>query len=68
MPTRTVVVAFGFDEEVTGSEVGISACGVPTFLLMNLQGAGHLSAALLNAYGENAFAFIIDEGGQLLLV
>ncbi|KAJ7220299.1 hypothetical protein GGX14DRAFT_434106 [Mycena pura] len=48
VPTRTVVVAFGFDEEVTGSE-----------------GAGHLSAALLEAYEENAFAFIIDEGGQM---
>lgn len=45
-PTRTFVLAFGFDEEVSGRE-----------------GAGHLSEALRSAFGENAFSFIIDEGG-----
>ncbi|KAJ6553553.1 hypothetical protein DFH09DRAFT_988122 [Mycena vulgaris] len=48
-PTRTFVVALGFDEEVSG-----------------LQGAGELAKALLDTYGEDSFAFIIDEGGGLI--
>lgn len=27
------------------------------------QGAAHLASTLLDAYGEDAFAFVIDEGG-----
>ncbi|THU99406.1 hypothetical protein K435DRAFT_855691 [Dendrothele bispora CBS 962.96] len=38
-PTRTVVLAFGFDEEAHGHY------------------------AMLDVYGENALAFIINEGG-----
>ncbi|THU77310.1 carboxypeptidase S [Dendrothele bispora CBS 962.96] len=45
-PTRTVVLAFGFDEEAHGH-----------------YGAAELAKAMLDVYGENAFAFIIDEGG-----
>ncbi|KAJ3931943.1 MAG: carboxypeptidase S [Lentinula lateritia] len=45
-PTRTFVVAFGFDEEGGG-----------------LHGAKELADAVLNRYGQNSFAFIIDEGG-----
>ncbi|KAJ5114782.1 Peptidase M20 [Penicillium alfredii] len=43
---RTVVLAFGFDEESHG------------FL-----GAGTIAPALLERYGEDAFEFILDEGG-----
>ncbi|GAW01633.1 carboxypeptidase s [Lentinula edodes] len=45
-PTRTFVIAFGFDEEGGG-----------------LHGAKELADAMLNRYGQNSFAFIIDEGG-----
>ncbi|KAF7366779.1 Gly-X carboxypeptidase [Mycena sanguinolenta] len=45
-PTRTIVIASGFDEEVSGP-----------------QGAGTLSTAMRDRYGEDdPFAFIIDEG------
>ncbi|KAJ7583280.1 hypothetical protein C8J56DRAFT_953540 [Mycena floridula] len=45
-PVRTIVVAFGFDEEATG-----------------LQGASELGKAMIEVYGEDSFALIIDEGG-----
>ncbi|KAJ7666310.1 hypothetical protein B0H17DRAFT_1090112 [Mycena rosella] len=48
-PTRTFVVAVGFDEEVSGP-----------------QGAAELAKALLSTYGEDSFAFIIDEGAGLI--
>ncbi|KAJ7597918.1 hypothetical protein C8J56DRAFT_921402, partial [Mycena floridula] len=44
-PARTIVLAFGFDEEAGGR-----------------YGATELAVALLETYGENAFAFIMDEG------
>ncbi|KAI0251422.1 carboxypeptidase S [Lactifluus subvellereus] len=45
-PTRTIVLAFGFDEEASG-----------------LQGARNLSIAMLEKYGENSMALLVDEGG-----
>ncbi|KAG6810887.1 hypothetical protein H0H92_009917 [Tricholoma furcatifolium] len=45
-PTRTWVLSFGFDEEISG-----------------LQGARSLSAALLDIYGKDGVALIVDEGG-----
>ncbi|KAH9975657.1 carboxypeptidase S [Russula compacta] len=44
-PARTIVLAFGFDEEASG-----------------LQGARHLAGAMLNKYGEDSFALLVDEG------
>ncbi|KAF9011800.1 hypothetical protein BDQ17DRAFT_1420214 [Cyathus striatus] len=46
-PTRTVITAFGFDEELGGYE-----------------GAAHLSSTVLDKYGENGVAFMVDEGGR----
>ncbi|KZT56739.1 carboxypeptidase S [Calocera cornea HHB12733] len=51
-PTRTVVLASGFDEEISG-----------------MHGARTIGEFLLERYGENGIAFIIDEGagyGDLL--
>ncbi|KAJ3823013.1 carboxypeptidase S [Lentinula raphanica] len=45
-PSRTLVAAFGFDEEGGG-----------------YYGAQELAATVLNRYGEDSFAFVIDEGG-----
>ncbi|KAJ3566478.1 hypothetical protein NPX13_g7117 [Xylaria arbuscula] len=45
-PKRTLVLSFGFDEEVQGP-----------------QGAGHLSKALVDRYGKDGAAVIVDEGG-----
>ena len=44
-PRRTVILSFGFDEEIGGA-----------------QGAGHLAPALLERYGKDGIAAIIDEG------
>jgi Gly-Xaa carboxypeptidase len=44
-PARTVVLSFGFDEEISG-----------------MEGAGHLAPYLVEKYGKDAFAAIVDEG------
>lgn len=44
-PKRTIVLSFGFDEEISGRE-----------------GAGSLAPYLLDRYGENGLAAIVDEG------
>jgi Gly-Xaa carboxypeptidase len=44
-PTRTVVIASGFDEEVSG-----------------IRGASSLATEMLERFGENAFAMLLDEG------
>ncbi|KAK7060895.1 hypothetical protein VNI00_000628 [Paramarasmius palmivorus] len=45
-PVRTIVLAYGFDEEASGRE-----------------GAQSLGKAMLEIYGENSIAFVVDEGG-----
>ena len=47
-PRRTVILSFGFDEEVGG-----------------LQGAGHLAPLILERYGKDSIAVIIDEGMKM---
>ncbi|TDZ54571.1 Carboxypeptidase S [Colletotrichum trifolii] len=44
-PKRTVVLSFGFDEEISG-----------------LRGAGHLAPVLIERYGKDGAAVVIDEG------
>lgn len=44
-PKRTVLLSFGFDEEVSGP-----------------QGAGHLAPFILERYGYDGIATIVDEG------
>lgn len=44
-PKRSIVLSFGFDEEISGRE-----------------GAGSLAPFLLERYGEDSFAAIVDEG------
>ncbi|KAH7339419.1 carboxypeptidase S [Rhizoctonia solani] len=46
-PTRTLVLSFGYDEEVGGP-----------------RGARPLAERLLEIYGEDGVAFIVDEGGS----
>ncbi|TCD60651.1 hypothetical protein EIP91_009738 [Steccherinum ochraceum] len=46
-PTRSVVLAFGFDEETSG-----------------IYGAKSIADYLLEHYGENSFAMLVDEGGK----
>lgn len=48
VPTRTVVLAFGFDEEATG-----------------FQGAFRIGQHLLEVFGEDAFAMLVDEGDPI---
>ncbi|EJT98482.1 carboxypeptidase S [Dacryopinax primogenitus] len=45
VPKRTVLLAFGFDEEVSG-----------------MRGAASIGNFLLETYGENSMAMLIDEG------
>ncbi|KAK8128124.1 hypothetical protein PG984_009232 [Apiospora sp. TS-2023a] len=47
-PQRTLVLSFGFDEEVLAG-----------------QGAGHLASELLERYGKDGAAIIVDEGAGL---
>jgi len=44
-PKRSIIMSFGFDEEISGRE-----------------GAGHLAPFLLEKYGKDSFAIVIDEG------
>jgi Gly-Xaa carboxypeptidase len=44
-PKRTIILAFGFDEECSGR-----------------RGAGHIAPVLIERYGENGVAAIVDEG------
>jgi Gly-Xaa carboxypeptidase len=67
-PRRSVVLAFGFDEESSGFEVSFSTHvhRPEPFLKRNaLQGAGTLGLTLEDAYGENGFAMIVDEGCKM---
>ncbi|KAI9440734.1 hypothetical protein H4582DRAFT_2074521 [Lactarius indigo] len=54
-PTRTIVLAFGFDEEASG----LQASNTP------LSTSATLHTALLKKYGENSFALLVDEGGGI---
>ncbi|KAJ3824466.1 hypothetical protein F5880DRAFT_1480165 [Lentinula raphanica] len=47
-PERTLVLAFGCDEEASGH-----------------FGAQQLAKAMLQIYGKDSFAFIVDEGGDI---
>ena len=44
-PKRSIVLSFGFDEEISGHE-----------------GAGHLAPFLIDRYGKDGIAAIVDEG------
>ena len=48
-PKRTVIMPFGFDEEVSGP-----------------QGAGHLAPFLLERYGKDGIAVVVDEGAGFI--
>ena len=47
-PNRTLVLSFGFDEEISGR-----------------AGAGHLAEFLLDRYGKDGAAVIVDEGSGI---
>ncbi|KAJ6627647.1 carboxypeptidase S [Mycena sp. CBHHK59/15] len=49
-PTRSVVLSFGFDEEAGGYQA------------LSRHGAGELGKVLLNRFGPDSFAMIVDEG------
>lgn len=50
-PKRTILLSFGFDEEISG-----------------LEGAGHLAPAILEKYGKDGVAVIVDEGSGISTV
>ena len=66
-PRRSVVLAFGFDEESSGFQVSFSTHVFLGFFLKRntWQGAGTLGPTLESAYGENGFAMIVDEGCKM---
>ncbi|EON96418.1 putative carboxypeptidase s protein [Phaeoacremonium minimum UCRPA7] len=47
-PKRTLVLSFGFDEEISGR-----------------RGAGHLASVLIERYGKDGAAIIVDEGSGI---
>jgi Gly-Xaa carboxypeptidase len=48
-PKRTIVLSFGFDEEISGRE-----------------GGGHLAPFLLERYGKDGIAALVDEGASFM--
>ncbi|KAI9453413.1 hypothetical protein BJY52DRAFT_1289449 [Lactarius psammicola] len=60
-PTRTIVLAFGFDEEASGLQASNTILSSST----TWRGAESLSQALLKKYGEDSFALLVDEGGGI---
>lgn len=65
-PSRSVVLAYGIDEERGGIEVRAHA---GLFLLSAEdsyygQGATAIRDHLLKTYGEDSFSILIDEGGK----
>jgi len=67
-PTRTVVIASGFDEEVGGLRVSYYISVLGAYITEYWpKGASSLSTAMLERFGENAFTMLVDEGGQLLI-
>lgn len=61
-PKRTVVLAFGIDEERSGVDVGVPICDKGGSADVN-QGATAIRDYLVKAYGEDAFSILVDEGG-----
>ena len=65
VPTRTVVLAFGIDEEASGLEV-IPLLSLYLLLVTDAvrwKGAGHLAVYFERKYGKDGFAMLVDEGG-----
>ena len=64
-PKRKIVLAFGFDEEVSGIYVSQTELPDTNQLTRNcLQGAQELGKYLEATYGTDSFAMIVDEGGR----
>lgn len=65
-PTRTIILAFGYDEE--GGGVKVRNC--PTCILSSshrsFQGAGALYPKIVERYGLDSIAMIVDEGGGFM--
>ena len=67
-PTRTVVIASGFDEEVSGIRVSRYNQLLGSYITEGKsQGASSLATAMLERFGENAFTMLVDEGCELLI-
>lgn len=67
-PQRTVVIAWGIDEEASGFEVAPLASLRRNIWLMSVdyhKGAGHLGPYLEQTYGQDSFAMLVDEGGAM---
>jgi Gly-Xaa carboxypeptidase len=65
IPTRSVVLSFGFDEEASGVYVRTYVPLRPFKYLTGssiCQGASSLANYLLLTYGKDAFALLVDEG------
>ena len=63
-PTRSVVLAFGIDEERGGISVIASSRGIALGLMVPLQGATAIRDFLLAKYGKDSFSILVDEGGK----
>lgn len=64
-PVRTIVFAFGFDEESGPVHVSLrpSLCPLCSTSSLFVQSAGHLNDYLLATYGKDGFSILVDEGG-----
>jgi Gly-Xaa carboxypeptidase len=62
-PTRSVILAFGIDEERGGPTVSAFMIQTDQFDVL-LQGAAAIGEYLVNTYGEDSMSMIVDEGGK----
>lgn len=66
IPQRTIVLAFGMDEERHGTEVSSSVLDLFSLMMTYAahQGGPAMRDYLLKTYGENGFAMLLDEGSE----
>ena len=64
VPTRSVVLTFGFDEEASGFQVSHNKFKIWFEAECDDQGAAYLAKYLESTYGKDAFALLVDEGGM----
>lgn len=65
-PARSIVLAYGIDEERGGVDVSPTIKLSPSCSNVMYQGARYMKDYLLDTYGRDSFAMLVDEGGKPL--
>lgn len=65
-PARSIVLAYGIDEERGGVDVSYAIRFPLSYSNGMYQGARYMKDYLLDTYGRDSFAMLVDEGGKPL--